>query len=142
MIPMGNAGGLTCRKAPPKKRQRKNLEKFRTHYDQRVKKWHLACPPNDQNLVFPNLAGKPMCQSHMLSRHFRPALKAAGLEGIRFHDLRHTFASLLIQQKANPKYIQEWLGHGSIITTMDLGRILFQVDHQHFIACILRHLRC
>jgi integrase len=51
--------------------------------------------------------------------HFEPALKRAGLRKIRFHDLRHTYASLLIAQKESPKYIQTQLGHGSIKTTFD-----------------------
>ena len=46
-------------------------------------------------------------------------LKRAGIRKVRFHDLRHTFASLLIQHGAHPKYIQEQLGHSSIQVTMD-----------------------
>jgi integrase len=95
-----------------------------------LKKWRLACPPSDQELVFPNLAGKPMCQSHMLSRHFRPALKTAGLEGIRFHDLRHTYASLLIDQGENIKYIQTQLGHSSPTLTLDVYAHLMKPVNQ------------
>src|SRR5439155_25604809 len=43
----------------------------------------------------------------------------AELRRIRFHDLRHTYASLLIAQGAHPKYIQAQLGHASIQTTLD-----------------------
>jgi site-specific recombinase XerD len=57
-------------------------------------------------------------------------------EGNPFLSFLHAFYSLLIQQKANSKYIQEQLGHGSIKTTMDLGKILFQGDHQHFVCCL------
>jgi integrase len=52
-------------------------------------------------------------------------LKAAGIRQIRFHDLRHTFASLLIEQGAHPKYIQEQMGHSSIQVTMDTYGHLF-----------------
>ena len=55
---------------------------------------------------------------------------------VRFHDYRHTFASLFIQQKANPKYIQEQLGHGSIKVTMDIYGHLFEGDHRHFACCL------
>ena len=48
------------------------------------------------------------------------SLDAAGLRRVRFHDLRHTFVSLIIQQQANPKYILEQLGHGSISITLDV----------------------
>jgi integrase len=46
-------------------------------------------------------------------------LARSGIRKVRFHDLRHTFASLLIQHGAHPKYIQEQLGHSSIQVTMD-----------------------
>jgi integrase len=43
----------------------------------------------------------------------------AGLKGVRFHDLRHTFASLMLLRGANPKVISEALGHASVAFTMD-----------------------
>ena len=46
-------------------------------------------------------------------------LKRSGIRKVRLHDLRHTFASQLIEQGAHPKYIQEQLGHSSI--TYDNG---------------------
>ena len=88
-----------------------------------LKKWKLACPPNEPDLVLPNEAGQPMNYSNMMSRHYVPALVKAciatklengTIEGaIRFHDLRHTFASLLIAQGENIKYVQAQLGHSS-----------------------------
>ncbi len=55
----------------------------------------------------------------------QPALPAE-LHGLRFHDLRHTAASMLIAQGAHPKIIQERLGHASITTTMDRYGHLFE----------------
>jgi hypothetical protein len=52
-------------------------------------------------------------------------LKLSGIRKIRLHDLRHTFASQLIEQGAHPKYIQEQLGHASIMMTMDTYGHLF-----------------
>ena len=63
-----------------------------------LRKWKLACPATELDLIFPNEAGKPMNNKNMLKRYFHPALKAAGLPRLRFHDLRHTYASLLIHQ--------------------------------------------
>ena len=60
-----------------------------------------------------------------LKRGWRHLLAASGLRRIRFHDLRHTFASLLIDEGAHPKYIQEQLGHGSFQMTMDVYGHLF-----------------
>lgn len=59
-------------------------------------------------------------------RYWKPALTAAGLnKSLRFHDLRHTCASILIAQGAHPKEIQSRLGHSSITTTMDRYGHLF-----------------
>ena len=44
----------------------------------------------------------------------------AGLDGVRFHDLRHTFASLMLLRGAKPKVISEALGHSSVAFTMDV----------------------
>ncbi len=84
-----------------------------------LKSWKLGCPPNDLDLIFPNGNGKPLCQSHMLSRYFFPTMKEADIPRIRFHDLRHTYASLLIEQGENIKYIQNQLGHSSATFTLN-----------------------
>jgi integrase len=55
----------------------------------------------------------------MVRRLFDPALRKAGLPRMRFHDLRHTFASLLIAQGEHPKLISEQLGHASTQITLD-----------------------
>jgi integrase len=58
-------------------------------------------------------------------------LKLAGLRQIRFHDLRHTFTTLLIDQGESPKYIQVQLRHPSIQVTMDwYGHLLPDVNQQ------------
>ena len=54
----------------------------------------------------------------------------AQLRQIRFHDVRHTFVSLLIEQGAHPKYIQEQAGHSSIQVTMDTYGHLFPSREQ------------
>jgi len=46
--------------------------------------------------------------------------KRAGFDGIRFHDARHTHASLMLKQGVHPKVVQERLGHATISTTLDL----------------------
>ena len=55
----------------------------------------------------------------MLSHGFARITKLAGLEGVRFHDLRHTFASLMLLRGAKPKVISEASGHSSVAFTMD-----------------------
>lgn len=96
----------------------------------RLKKWKMACTPNDLMLVFPNEAGKPINHNNMVRRHFLPALKKAGIEKIRFHDLRHTYASILIEQGENIKYIQSQLGHSSPSVTLNVYAHLMNPTNQ------------
>jgi integrase len=84
------------------------------------RRWRLQCPPGAHDLVFPNGAGNPESHSNLLNRGFYPALRRAGLRKIRFHDLRHTYASLLIANGEHPKRIQALMGHSSINATMDV----------------------
>lgn len=54
-----------------------------------------------------------------MNRRYRKILKLAGVKQIRFHDLRHTYASLLISKDLNFKYIQKQMGHSSFEVTMN-----------------------
>lgn len=70
------------------------------------------------DLVFPSIVGKPL-DPCVVTHNFTRVAKQAGLKGIRFHDLRHTFASLMLLRGAKPKVISEALGHSSVAFTMD-----------------------
>jgi integrase len=96
-----------------------------------LKQWKLACPIGELDLVFPTEAGTTEDAANMLKRRFFPALRRAKLPKIRFHNLRHTYASLLIDQGENPKYIQTQLGHSSIQLTMDVyGHLMKDVNQE------------
>ena len=69
--------------------------------------------------VFTNTIGGPLRRSHFHRNEFKPMLKHAGLPDIRFHDLRHTSATLLLAQGVHPKVVQERLGHAHISLTLD-----------------------
>jgi integrase len=73
----------------------------------------------DNDLVFPSGRGGPMEGSYFLRRKFVPMLKRAGLPEIRFHDLRHTAATLLLLQGIHPKIVSEMLGHSAVSMTLD-----------------------
>lgn len=88
----------------------------------------ITCPVNEHDLVFSNKVGNPLDGQHVVNRYFLPTLRMAGLRKIRFHDLRHSFTSLLIAQGENTKFIQSQLGHASIQTTLDRYGHLFPVD--------------
>jgi integrase len=70
-------------------------------------------------LIFPSERGTPLEGRNVARRFLDPALRKAGLASMRFHDLRHTYASLLIAQGAHPKLISEQLGHASTQITLD-----------------------
>jgi integrase len=80
---------------------------------------HLGRLPRPDDLVFSNIEGKPIDPS-VLSHNFAKIAKRAGLQGVRFHDLRHTFASLMLLNGVAPKIISEALGHSSVAFTMDV----------------------
>lgn len=69
----------------------------------------MVCVDPLGNLIRPNY----------ISERFPKMLKKNGLPRIRFHDLRHSCASMLIAHKAGMKQVQMWMGHSSITTTMD-----------------------
>lgn len=75
-------------------------------------RWH------SNNLVFPSTIGTPMEPRNVI-RDFKGVLGKAGLPDIRFHDLRHTAATLMLQEGIHPKLVQERLGHSSISITLD-----------------------
>jgi integrase len=76
--------------------------------------WH------DRGLVFPNTLGGYADYTNLMPRHFKPLLKEAGLPDIRFHDLRHTCATLLFTRGVHPKIVSEMLGHSSVSITLDV----------------------
>lgn len=70
-------------------------------------------------LVFANEVGGIVNPSNLRNRSLRAVLKRAGLPPIRFHNLRHTCATLLLSRNVNPKIVSEMLGHASIAITLD-----------------------
>jgi integrase len=73
----------------------------------------------DHGLVFPSSVATPI-GARNLDRHFKSLLQRARLPlSFRFHDLRHTCATLLLTKNVNPKMVSEMLGHSSIAITLD-----------------------
>ena len=69
--------------------------------------------------MFPSPEGSVLDPDNLIKRYFLPAIEHAGLRRFRFHDLRHTFGSLLIQDGASLAYVKEQMGHSSIQITVD-----------------------
>jgi integrase len=74
----------------------------------------------EHGLVFPNLVGRPLNRNNLRQRSFFPVLSRAGLPRIRFHDLRHSCATLLLGEGVHPKIVSDLLGHSQIGITLDL----------------------
>ena len=70
------------------------------------------------DLVFVSEVGTPL-DSPNLNKRFKRLVKRAGLPEIRFHDLRHSCASMMIADGMSPRLVMEQLGHSQISTTMD-----------------------
>ena len=90
----------------------------------RIVRDHLARLDREQKKkspwVFPSATGTAMSPRNLVWQHFKPILKEAKLPNIRFHDLRHTAATLLFELGAHPKIVQEMLGHASVQYTLDI----------------------
>jgi integrase len=69
--------------------------------------------------VFAGENGEPLYGAHITERCLKPLLSRLHLPLIRFHDLRHTAATLLLTQGINPKVVSEMLGHASVELTLD-----------------------
>ena len=82
------------------------------------------------DFVWESPHGGPFRYSNWFKRHFKPAVIRAGLPAsTRFHDLRHSYAAMLIAQGAHPRAIMERMGHSTITVTLDTyGHLLPKLD--------------
>jgi integrase len=74
--------------------------------------------PKDNDLVFTAIDGAPL-HPVQFSDRFDRLVKAAGVPRIRFHDLRHTHATLALRAGVHPKVVADRLGHSTISVTLD-----------------------
>ena len=86
--------------------------------EQQVQRILLGTPLSDSDLVFCHPDGKPL-DPGVVSHTFAKVLKKAVLPHIRFHDLRHSHATLLLKAGIHPKIVSERLGHANIGITLD-----------------------
>jgi integrase len=134
-----NAGTLAVRRAlqwqrgiglaftePKTARSRRKIHLSRTalaalrgHKDRQAFERHAAGAAwNGHGLVFCDAIGEPLSPTNETKR-FQRAVATAGLPVIRFHDLRHTAATILLTRGVLVKLVSEMLGHSSIVLTLD-----------------------
>ncbi len=120
------AGGIVHFQEPktPKSRRQVSLAPsvalmLREHKEnQQVDSMLVGIPLTPDTLVFTHQDGSPVLPD-AVSHAFVKVARRIGLEGIRFHDLRHTHATLLLKDGIHPKVVQERLGHSNISMTLD-----------------------
>lgn len=88
--------------------------------------YRQAYPPLAGDFIFRTETGTPIDPDNWYGRHFVPTVKRSKLRQIGLHTLRHTYASLLINQGESIKYVSKQLGHSSINNTADLYGHLFK----------------
>ncbi len=92
---------------------------LRSHWQRQLEEIEaLGDEYQDHGLIFPGERGQPM-RPWTLTRKLQRILKRVALPHIRFHDLRHTCATLLLSKGVHPKFVQELLGHATISITLD-----------------------
>jgi integrase len=80
---------------------------------------HIGASWRPHDLIFCSQQGMPLIARNVY-RSFKELLKRGALPDIRFHDLRHTCATLLLIARVNPKVVSEMLGHASVSITLDI----------------------
>lgn len=80
---------------------------------------HMGEHSGSTDYVFTSTEGGPVRHRNFMRRHFTPATTEAGLPGLRWHDLRHTCAAMLIAQGHSLHEVKDQLGHSSIRVTSD-----------------------
>jgi len=104
----------------------RTVEAWRAHGSRQAQEKLKASPLyRDGNLVFATRFGTPLGPSNVDRRSFKPLLTKAGLLDVRFHDLRHTCATLLPSKGINSQFVQELLGHADVGLTLNI--------HSHYL---------
>lgn len=88
---------------------------------------HTGTSP--EAVVFTGERGTELRRAWFNRYYYKPATTAAGLSGLRFHDLRHTFVALWVSLGRNPKEVSKAAGHSSVAFTLDRYGHLYETDH-------------
>lgn len=103
---------------PCKSRRQRVVLIDRAVYHQ-LMRYDQSRPPNGEGYFLRNLDGSHV-NPNSISKYFKSICRKNGLPEIRYHDLRHTYATLMMEHGIHPKTVQQILGHSSIKVTLDL----------------------
>jgi len=109
----------------------KTIEKLREHLNQQESERYLVGDSwKDLDLIFPSSIGTPQGQSN-LYRGFKELLRQTGLPELRFHDLRHTAASLMLNHGVPAIVVSKRLGHAKVSITLDIyGHLMPEMQNE------------
>jgi integrase len=94
-----------------------------------LRRLRLASPFSaDKDLVFCSTTGRTIGHRNVTARGLEKAANRAGLRGVTFHALRHTFASILIAQGHDPVFVSRQLGHANAAITLKVYAHLFDAE--------------
>lgn len=117
------------------------VEVLRRHRKRQVEQRLKAGPKwRDYNLVFATPTGNCVARQN-IQASFRMYVKRSGLPKIRFHDLRHTHATLLLRQGVNPKIVSERLGHTQVAFTLQVYSHVLPDTQQEAVKALMRVFR-
>jgi integrase len=112
------------------------IQKLREHHQKQIgQKEEMGDRWDENDLIFPSIVGTPISQRNLL-RRFKTIIRESGLREIRFHDLRHTAASLMLNHGISPIIVAKRLGHSKVSITLDTyGHLLpgMQQESANFI---------
>jgi integrase len=113
-------GTKTARSRRTVKLSETALDALRSHLGRQLEEIdRVGSMWRENGLVFATEIGTPLNRHNLVNRSFRPLLLRVGLPYIRFHDLRHTCATILLSKGVHAKFVQELLGHATIAITLD-----------------------
>lgn len=111
------------------------LKGWKRHQDEYAKKYR-GLYKNSDNLVFTNTNGNTVDSTRFAARAFRPMLRVAGIEGVRFHDLRHYAASWMISQGVPIRAVSDQLGHASSDITLRIYAEMITEMNDKLVAAV------
>ncbi len=97
-----------------------------------VKEW----TPEEKQLIFPNTKGRVASYKHFVEDVWQPLLRKAGLPYRKYHSVRHSYATWMLEGGADLRYVQKMLGHASIKMTSDVYGHIASETHEHHVEAL------